>query len=59
MKELIYGAEYLCYFKNEYIGTATFMDDPYIGNSFIMWEVSKGGSIREIALTADSWVLKT
>lgn len=57
MKKPIYDEEYLCYFKNEYIGTATFTDDPYIGDSFIMWEVSRSGRIREIALMPDNWIL--
>ena len=59
MHEPIYGEEYLCYFGNEYIGTATFTDDPYIGDSFIMWEVHETKGIREIALMPDHWILKT
>jgi hypothetical protein len=59
MKELLYGEEYLCYCKNEYIGTATFTDDASLGDSFIVWEVSKSGRIREIALMPDRWILKT
>lgn len=58
MKELIYGEEYLCYFKEEYIGTATFTNDPYIGDSFIMWVVHKSRGIEEIALMPDKWILK-
>jgi len=58
MSELIYNEEYLCYSKNEYIGTATFTNDPYIGDSFIMLEVSKTGRIREIALVPDTWISK-
>jgi hypothetical protein len=59
MQEPIYGEEYLCYFNNEYIGSATFTDDPYIGDSFIMWEVHVTQGLREIALMPDSWILKT
>ena len=58
MSELIYDEEYVCYFKNEYIGTATFTNDPYIGDSFILWEVNKSGRIREIALTPNTWISK-
>jgi hypothetical protein len=59
MQEPIYGKYYLCYFRDEYMGTATFTDDPYIGDSFIMWEVHINRGIEEIALMPDSWVLKT
>jgi hypothetical protein len=58
MSELIYDEEYLCYSNNEYIGTATFTNDPYIGDSFIMLEVNKIGRIREIALVPDTWIAK-
>ena len=56
MSEPIYDEEYHCYFNNEYIGTATFTNDPSIGDSFIMLEVSKTGRIREIALFPDVWI---
>jgi hypothetical protein len=59
MQQPVYGEEYLCYFKNEYIGCATFTNDPFIGDSFIRWEVSKTGRIMEIALVPDAWILKT
>ncbi len=59
MQTPIYGEEYLCYLSSEYIGTATFTDDPYIGDCFIFWEVHKNRGIREIALIPDSWILKT
>jgi hypothetical protein len=59
MNDLIYGKEYLCYFREEYIGTATFTDDPFIGDSFIIWVVNKSGAINEIALQPDKWILKT
>ena len=58
MQQPIYGREYLCYFRDEYMGTATFTDDPYIGDSFIMWEVHKYRGIEEIVLMPDNWVLK-
>ncbi len=59
MVDLIYGEEYLCYCKEEYIGTATFTDDPYIGDSFIMWVVHKSRGIQEIVLMPDKWIVKT
>ena len=58
MSELTYDEEYFCYAKNEYIGIATFTNDPYIGDSFIMFEVNKAGRIREIALVPDTWISK-
>ncbi|MEO8861311.1 MAG: hypothetical protein ABI358_07800 [Ginsengibacter sp.] len=54
---LIYGEEYLCYFKGEYIGMATFIDDPHIGDSFMKIEVNKNGRIEEIAIMPDRWAL--
>lgn len=53
----IYGEEYLCYFKGEYIGMATFIDDPYIGDCFMKIEVNKNGRIEEIAIMPDRWIL--
>ena len=58
MEQPVYDEEYLCYFKNKYIGTATFTYDPYLGDSFILWEVSKSGKIYKIALMPDRWILK-
>jgi len=57
MDELIYGKQYLCYCKDEYLGMATFTDDPYIGNCFIKLEVNERGRIEEIAIIPDRWVL--
>lgn len=54
---LIYGEEYLCYFKGEYIGMATFTDDPYIGDCFMKMEINKKGRLEEIAITPDRWML--
>jgi hypothetical protein len=59
MQQPIYGEEYQCYCSNEYLGVATFTDDPYIGDSFIMWEVHKTHGIQEIALMPDTWILVT
>jgi hypothetical protein len=58
MQVPIYGEDYLCYCRDEYIGIATFTDDPYIGDSFIIWEVHKTRGIEEIALMPDNWILK-
>ena len=58
LKEIhIYGEEYLCYFKGEYIAMATFIDDPYIGDCFMKIEVNKNGRIEEIAIMPDRWIL--
>jgi hypothetical protein len=54
---LIYGEEYLCYFKEEFIGRATFTDDPFIGDCFIKMEVNKNGRLEEIAIMPDRWAL--
>jgi hypothetical protein len=59
MHEPIYGAEYLCYYNNEYIGSATYTEDPFIGDSFILWEVHKTQGLRQVAIMPDTWVLKS
>lgn len=58
MQQLIYGEEYFCYDGDEYIGTATFTDDRYIGDSFIVMVVHKTRGLEEIALMPDRWILK-
>ena len=58
MEQLIYGEDYFCFYKDEYIGTATFTDDPYIGDSFMIMVVHKRRGLEEIAIMPDYWVLK-
>ncbi len=58
MEKLIYDREYFCFFKNEYLGSATFTDDPFIGDSFIKLEVHKNRGLQEIAIMPDRWILK-
>jgi len=52
----VYNQNYLCYSKGSYIGTATFTADPYIGDSFMILEVNKAGSITEVAIMPDQWI---
>ena len=59
MQALVYDEEYLCYDGDDYIGTATFTDDPFIGDSFLIMVVHKDRGIEEIALMPDNWFLKT
>jgi hypothetical protein len=59
MDNLIYGEAYACYYKDEYLGIATYTDDPDIGDCFIKLEVYKSGRIREIAVMPDRWILFT
>lgn len=58
MQEPIYGGIYSCYFKDEYLGIATFSDDPNIGDSFIKLEVHEKRGLEEIAIMPDYWILK-
>ncbi len=58
MQILIYGEEYFCFHKDEYIGTATFTDDPYIGDSFVKLEVHEKRGLEEIIIMPDYWVMK-
>lgn len=57
MDELIYGKEYRCYCKDEYLGLATYTNDQYIGDSFMRMEVNKQGRLEEIAIMPDRWAL--
>jgi hypothetical protein len=52
----LHNQDYVCYSKNKYIGTATFTADPYLGDSFMLLEVNKAGSISEVAIMPDYWV---
>ena len=56
-KKPVYNNDYLCFSKSKYIGTATFVADPYIGDSFMLLEVNRAGSISEVAIVPDTWVL--
>ena len=57
MEALIFGEEYFCYFKEEYIGIATFVDDQHIGECFTKLEVHKKRGLEEIVINPDYWVL--
>lgn len=57
MEEPIYGHDYLCYYNDEYLGIATYLDDPHIGESFIKLEVHQRGGLREIAIMPDKWII--
>ena len=59
MDALIYGQAYSCYFKDEYLGIATYTDDPSIGDCFLKLEVHKTGRLQEIAIMPDRWILST
>ncbi len=58
MDQLIYDEEYLCFFKDEFIGVATFTDDACIGGCFTKMHVHKKRGLEEIIIMPDSWVLK-
>lgn len=51
----VYNQDYFCFAKDQYIGIATFTADPYIGDSFMLLEVNRAGSISEVALMPDRW----
>lgn len=53
-----YGEKYLCYVGTEFIGVATFTDDPYIGDSFVRLTVHKKRGLEEEFLVPD-WYLLT
>ena len=54
----LYGHEYLCYAGEEFLGIATFSDDPFIGDSFIRYAVHKTYGIIQEVLIPDHWTLK-
>ena len=58
MDVLIYGEEYFCFSKDEYIGTATFTDDLCIGDCFMKLEVHHKRGLQEIIIMPDYWILK-
>ncbi|MEO7767320.1 MAG: hypothetical protein ABIS01_07830 [Ferruginibacter sp.] len=51
----IYGEDYLCYSGNDYLGIATFINDPYIGDSFVRIVVHKSRGMEELIIMPDSW----
>lgn len=53
----IYGGEYYCYHKDEFLGIATFTDDQYIGDSFIRMVIHKKRGLEEEVLIPDYWEL--
>jgi hypothetical protein len=58
MDVLIYDEEYFCYFRGEYLGTATYTDDPCLGDSFIKMEVHAKRGLEEIIIMPNEWRLK-
>ncbi|MDQ6761657.1 MAG: hypothetical protein M3015_03395 [Bacteroidota bacterium] len=58
MDTLIYGEEYFCFHVDEYLGTATFVDDPLIGESFAKMEVHEKRGLKEIIIMPDRWIMK-
>ncbi len=58
MDILIYDEEYFCFYNDEYIGTATFTDDPYIGDCFMKLEVHEKRGLEEIIIMPDYWVMR-
>ncbi|MEO6637228.1 MAG: hypothetical protein ABIN25_03060 [Ginsengibacter sp.] len=58
MDTLIYEEEYFCFHNDEYLGTATFVEDPSIGDSFIKMEVHQKRGLEEIIIIPDFWVMK-
>lgn len=57
INKLVYGEDYLCYSGKEFIGVATFVDDPFIGDSFVRVVVHKTRGLEEEILKPDTWVL--
>lgn len=57
MDELIYDEEYFCFHDSDFIGIATFIDDPCVGDSFMKMEVHKRRGLEEIMIMPDYWVM--
>ena len=57
LSKLIYGEDYICYAGKDFIGVATFIDDPYIGDSFVRVVVHKKRGIEEEIIIPDTWML--
>ncbi len=47
MEQLIYGGEYFCFLEDEYPGTATFINDPHIGDSFRCWWYTSAADLKK------------
>ncbi|MEO6733579.1 MAG: hypothetical protein ABIN01_20315 [Ferruginibacter sp.] len=56
MQNLNYGEKYLCFVGNECLGSATFVDDPYIGDSFTRMAVHRKRGLEEEILIPE-WVM--
>ena len=56
LQQLCYGEKYLCFIGNECIGMATYVDDPYIGESFSRLVVHKRRGLEEEFLVPE-WAL--
>ena len=54
---LIYGENYFCYVGNECLGTATFVNDPFIGDSFSRLVVHSHRGLQEEIIMPE-WVLR-
>ncbi len=57
MENLVYGEKYLCFVGSEFIGAATFVNDPYIGDSFTRLAVHKRRGLEEEIIIPE-WVLE-
>jgi len=56
-QNLVYGQDYLCYIGKECVGTGTFINDPYIGDSFSRLIVHPKRGIEEEIIVPE-WVLR-
>ena len=59
INKLVYGEDYLCYSGKEFIGVATFVDDPYLGDSFMRVIVHKTRGLEEEILLPDTLVFNS
>lgn len=55
---LIFEKDYHCWLDHEYIGIATYTDDPNIGPAFITMSVSSDGELIHEVLIPDIYKLK-
>jgi len=51
---LIYGKEYHIWREGKYLGVATWVDDPNIGEAFVKEIVEQGIKMKEVYV-ADQW----
>ncbi len=56
MEQPLYGETYMCFYKDQYIGIATYIDDPQIGDSFVKIELHKTRGLQEISIFPDRWL---